>query len=149
MHRHVFSRAMRKQGKRLEKDAKALEKARRHAGKGKYRASTIMGWKGGGYAGLREECARRNAIAERRRAAEREARREREREGGPRPARASASSSATARASSRTSTTRPRALPRRARKGDPSVPPRAHRAIRSGNPGRTRPLRRPPRRVRA
>ena len=80
MHRHVFSRAMRKQDKRLEKDAKALEKARRHAGKGKYRASTIMGWKGGGYAGLREECARRNAIAERRRAAEREARRERERE---------------------------------------------------------------------
>ena len=27
MHRHVFSRAMRKQDKRLEKDAKALEKA--------------------------------------------------------------------------------------------------------------------------
>ena len=80
MHRYVFSRAMRKQDKRLEKDAKALEKARRHAGKGKYRASTIMGWKGGGYAGIREECARRNAIAERRRAAEREARRERERE---------------------------------------------------------------------
>ena len=80
MHRYVFSRAMRKQDKRLEKDAKALEKARRRSGKGKYRASTIMGWKGGGYAGLREECARRNAIAERRRAAEREARRERERE---------------------------------------------------------------------